>query len=491
MPLLVDWSALFSLLEHLAERAQPGGICMTVRTRIMLFIVGSGFLASLLFSVVVFYEMVEQPFNLLDTVLQEEATRVVPMLVHTPAMADGGKGTVQPLGLEPYWLEVWDAEEGRVLFRSALAEQIRLAPLPPGSRAIMHPLPVEKGAMPPRLKDTFSVFRVRTVVLDLDGRAFRVQIGRPMEKLNEELWEVFFGLLAGLIFSTLVLSAISRYVAGKILQPVQQIQNLAKNISEQNLSQRIPLQEPGDEISELARTINLMLDRLQYSFDRQRGLLHAASHELKTPLAALRLAIEALISREAAPGGSPVGDDLLLISQQSLRLERLVKDLLSLSSLEVLAGVDSHPVDISALLQSLVCDFGAVAWESGIAMQCDISPACQVPGTFALLQRALVNIFDNALKYTAEGGRINISCHQKNDAVVISIANTGPGVAEAEEALVFDQFYRGEKSRSSKLGGFGLGLTIVKKIIDLHQGRITFASVSGGLTTLTLHLPRL
>lgn len=447
---------------------------MTVQTRIILFIVGSGFLASLIFSVVVFYEMAEQPFNLLDTVLQEEATRVVRTLVNAPKKVGERKGEVQPLGLDQYWLEVWDAEDGRLLFRSALASQIRLASLAPGSSAIMHPLIVEKRRMLPWQKGNSPVFRVKTLALDMEGQDFRVQIGRPMEKLNEEIWDLFFGLLAGLIFSTLVLSAISRYVARKILQPVQQIKELAKEISEHNLSQRIPLREPGDEVNELAKTINMMLDRLQYSFDRQRGFLYATSHELKTPLATIRLGVDEIFSRETASVSAPVWDTLLRISHQSFRLERLVNDLLTLSSLETLTGIECHPVDLSVLLHSLVEDFGVVAEESHIGINCAIKPDCRVQGSSKMLHRALANLLDNALKYNEEGGQVDLSCSQVDDSVIVTVANTGAGVTEEEMPQVFDLFYRGEKSRSSEFGGFGLGLAIVKKIIDLHKGNVSF-----------------
>ncbi|MGD9663126.1 MAG: HAMP domain-containing protein, partial [Porticoccaceae bacterium] len=338
-------------------------------------------MASLVFSVVVFYEMAEQPFNLLDTVLQEEATRVVRTLVNAPKKVGERKGDVQPLGLDQYWLEVWDAEGGRLLFRSALAGQIRLASLAPGSSAILQPLTAKKRGIPPWRKGNPPVFRVKTWALDMEGQKFRVQIGRPMEKLNEEIWDVFFGLLAGLIFSTLVLGAISRSVAGKILLPVQQIKELTKEISEHNLSQRIPLREPGDEINELAKTINLMLERLQYSFDRQRGFLYATSHELKTPLATMRLAVEEILSRETASVSAPAWDALLRISHQSLRLERLVNDLLTLSSLETLTGIECHPVDLSGLLHSLVEDFGVVAEARHIGINCAIEPDCRVQGS--------------------------------------------------------------------------------------------------------------
>ncbi|MBM9613560.1 HAMP domain-containing histidine kinase [Desulfobulbus rhabdoformis] len=460
---------------------------MTVQTRIMLFIVGSGFLASLLFSLVVFYEMVEQPFNLLDTVLHEEGTRVVRSLVDSPETSMTERGR-QNLGIDQYWIEIRGAANNSLIFRSKLAEDIPLVALPSGSVAIVHPQIIQEQ---PLSKTTPPVLRMTSFLVERAGQHFRVQIGRPMEKLHEEIGEVVYGLLAGLIFSTLVLCAVSRWVAKKILQPVQHIKDLARDISEQNLSRRIPLQEPGDEISELARTINHMLDRLQHSFNRQRTFLYATSHELKTPLASIRLAIDEILSRETAEGLALVQEDFLRISQQSFRLERLVKDQLTLSSLETMTGGKWNPVDLSTLLGSLVEEFSLLAEEGSIAMQAMIEPDCVVQGDEGKLQRALINILDNALKFTRKEGQIEISAALRTDTVVITVANTGAGLDEAECKEVFDPFFRGEKSRALEFGGFGLGLTIVKKIIELHQGSITFSSGLEQRTTVMLRLPRL
>ncbi len=456
----------------------------------MLFLVGSGVLASLLFSLVVFYEMAEQPFNLLDTVLEEEGTRVVRSLVASPAVMLRERDW-QNLGMEQYWLELRDREAGTLLFRSPLAKELPLAPLPSGSVAVVRPQTEKTTDHLSQNRSYQPVLRMLSFRVDEGGKQFLVQIGRPMEKLHEEIWEVVFGLLAGVIFSTLVLSAISRAVAKKILRPVQEMQNLARDISEQNLGQRLPCDKTGDEINELAQTMNRMLDRLQYSFDRQRSFLYATSHELKTPLATIRLAVENIASREPSQELLLMQEDLGKITEQNYRLERLVKDLLLLSSLETQTGLDGGPVDLSALLDSLVEEFSAIAQSRDITLQATIEPNCVVPGDGEKLYRGLVNLFDNAIKFTPEGGRIEIASALQEETVVICLVNTGCGVAESACDEVFTPFFRGEKSRALTYGGFGLGLAIVKKIVALHQGRVTFASGLEQLTTVTLHLPRL
>lgn len=156
-----------------------------------------------------------------------------------------------------------------------------------------------------------------------------------------------------------------------------------------------------------------------------------------------------------------------------------------------MAGGKWSPVDLSVLLGSLVEEFTELAKERGIAMQCTIEPDCVVQGDGGKLHRALVNVFDNAIKFTDAGGRIDIASQLAANTVVIIVANTGAGVAETDLNEVFEPFFRAEKSRAIEFGGFGLGLAIVKKIVDLHQGCVTFTSGLEQITTITLRLPSL
>jgi signal transduction histidine kinase len=310
-----------------------------------------------------------------------------------------------------------------------------------------------------------------------------------MEKLEDEIWELVFGIAAGLIFSALALIAISRFTAGKILQPIGRMKDLTQDISEKNLGQRIPPGEGRDEFSELARTINRMLDRLQYSFVKQRDFLFDTSHELKTPLATMRLAVDEICTSDGENLPPFVSDNLLRLKNQVLRMERLVKDLLNLSSLETLVGIDPKPVQITELLSSLAEEYKFLADAQNIKMDIRIPKGLVIQGDGEKLHRAFSNILDNAVKYNVDGGRIELTCDQSAAELTVTVANTGPGVAEAEIPNVFDQFYRVEKSRSIPSGGSGLGLTIVKRIVELHGGAVKFESRQGDCTLVTVSLP--
>ncbi len=462
---------------------------MTVKTRITLFITGTGIIASLLFSVVVFFEFIEQPFEFLDTVLKEEAYRRTSMILKRQNASESAPLDSADHATDTYWIKIYEQGTDRMLYQSGMARSVTLSPVDPGSSAIAS-VTIPPGQINLGQKDGRKVaFRVRSFLFTLEGRTFIVQIARPMERLEEEIWDLVIGIASGLILSTLALIAISRFVAGKILQPIGAMKDLAQDISEKNLDQRIPAGKGRDEFSELARTINRMLDRLQYSFARQRDFLFDTSHELKTPLTTIRLAIDEICTYEGERLPSLAEENLLRLNDQVLRMERLVKDLLNLSSLERLTSIDPKPVYITELLSSLASEYQFLADAHDINIDIRLPNRLVIQGDAEKLNRAFSNILDNALKYNVEGGWIEVMGDPSAAELTITVTNTGSGVAEAEISKVFDQFYRVEKSRSAQHGGSGLGLAIVKRIVELHGGKVKFESQQGAWTRVTVHLP--
>lgn len=463
---------------------------MTVKKRITLLVIGAGFVTSLLFSVLVFFELLEQPFEILDAVLKEEAYRATRMAMKGQEKSEETlfRSTVDINS--SYWIEVYEKGANRILYQSDLAKLVKLPPVTPGSSAnasVIIPLePINLGQDSSRE----VTFRIRTFLLTLEGRTVLVQIARPIEKLEDEIWDLVFNIGAGLIFSCMVLVVISHFIAGKILKPIGEMKVLAKEISEKNLNQRIQVGSGRDEFNELGRTINWMLDRLQNSFENQRNLLFDTSHELKTPLTTMRLAIDEICTSDTEKLPVGVKENLFRLNNYVLRMERLVKDLLNLSSLETITGLDPKPVHITELLSSLAADYGFLADAQNIQMDLHLSPQLIIQGDVEKLTRAFSNILDNAVKYNEDDGRIEVDCDQSDVDVTITITNTGPGVVEAEIDKVFDQFYRVERSRSLQHGGSGLGLAIVKKIVALHNGTVKFESEPGEWTRVTVSLPR-
>lgn len=465
---------------------------MTAKRKIALLVAGAGFLASLLFSMVVFYELIEQPLDLLDTELEEEADRAF----DTIEMLEREAGSVAIHAAlqagRSSWLKIYEKDSGHVLYPSELARGIKLPRVNPGSSVIAHAtVPSDQIDLGQGAHQEVP-FRIRCFENTLNGKELGMQIGLPMVKLKEEIQELVLGLVAGLVFSSLALIVISTFVAGKILRPIEVMRDLAHTISEKNLNERIPVGPGRDEFNELARTINRMLDRLQYSFVRQRDFLFDTSHELKTPLTTMRLAIGEIWTSEnldRLPSSSQ--ENLSRLNDQVLRMERLVKDLLNLSSLETLTSIEPETVPITELLSSLISEYQYLADAQHIEMDVRVPSRIAMQGDAEMLRRAFSNILDNALKYNVEGGRVNVAVNARDIDLTITVTNTGPGVPKSEVSKVFQQFYRAEKSRSMQHGGSGLGLAMVKRIVELHRGSVAFESDPRRLTTVTIRLPLL
>lgn len=463
---------------------------MKIGTRITLSFVASGLLVSLLLSLWLIYELLEQSFRILDSSLFEESIKTVRMLKEEQT---GALELAEELGgASPFWIEIQDSETKQTLYRSRLARSVDLRSMSTEQGGIIAAVVTSAFRNLLHNPGNRAAFRIRNFSIAEDGDIFRVRAARSMEKLDEEIREVVWVSISGLLLATLVLIAIGRIMAGKILGPVEKIGKLAQSISDRNLSERVPVGGDRDELGDLSETLNKMLDRLQYSFARQREFLFDTSHELKTPLTTMRLAIEELCADGKYGLAEEVEQNLLRLETQVLRMERLVKDLLSLSALEALPQIEAKPVNVTDLLLSLVEEYRPFAEARRIDVVVRARQGISMPGDEEKLRRALSNVLDNAIKYNEDGGSVELDiCRpsEKPDSITISVNNTGEGIPEEQTGRVFEQFYRAEKSRSTQRGGAGLGLAIVKKIVELHGGVVVFESNQGGPSRLTMTFP--
>jgi signal transduction histidine kinase len=432
--------------------------------------------------------MTEQPLRLIDSDLESTARRAVRILSET----DNNRTPDAPLfiGDERYWLQITDQDTGQSIYQSRLAQLIEIPDLTPGSStSVSLIIPREKIDLGQDRRNEVT-FRVKKSEISLDGRTFLVSAGRPVEELKEELWDNVVGVATGLVFSMLLLMVASYFVAGFILRPVRIINDQAREITEKHLDRRIPVTGGRDEFNALSQTLNQVFDRLQNAFLQQKRLLADASHELKTPLTMLRLSVDEIRSAPAENPSRLQAARLARMTEQVLRMERLVKNLLDLSSLEIEGTTTRDPVDVAKGLSSLITDYRLMADTRNIQIEARLHRQLLAMGDTEKLNRAFSNILDNAIKYNVDGGRVEVIGDQSDAYSTITITNTGPGVAEAEIHKVFDQFYRVEESRSLRYGGSGLGLAIVKRIIELHGGTVNFESKPGSWTRVTVSLPR-
>jgi signal transduction histidine kinase len=285
-----------------------------------------------------------------------------------------------------------------------------------------------------------------------------------------------------------IASGVGGYVlSGMMLRPVRDITEVASAISASNLSRRINHQGPDDELRALADTFDSMIARLETSFDRQRQFVQDASHELRTPLAAIRTNIEVA---ELDPDVSPEEYRALLetVKSQTERLTRLSEDLLLLSTSDRETS-EPEVVDASGLTREVVSQLAPLASSRDITLGWQGIEDVDVAANSDVLYRCVLNLVDNAIKYSGAGASVVVRVDLDDDEAVLQVADTGPGISEAEAARVFDRFYRVDKGRSRREGGTGLGLAIVREMVEAMGGRVSLESQVGVGSVFSIHLP--
>ena len=459
---------------------------MKIRQKIALWITGAGVFVSLVFSIIVFLEMIEQPYRLIDDELNTIAQDVMRMAHPAGENPEAMQNKNDLTNSRDYWIKIYN-DRMTVVYQSELT---RYADLPlydkQSGYTIRTTIPKERLRLHQDKKNEVT-FRVRRIRIPVQGSTYIVQIGKPIEKLDEEIYDITKGIAFGLLTAMLLLAILSYFIAGKVLKPIGVIDRLAREINDKNLSLRIPLGENKDELYRLSESLNRMFDRLENSFETQKQFLASASHELKSPLALLQLSMEDCIQQRDLP------DSLRhqFIRQTNIlrRMSRLVKTLLDLSALELKQRLELKEINLVELLKSVLREYEVVFSAKKIDIQADMPPKLHIKGDWDNLQLAIINLVDNAVKYNREGGEIRIKVAENKRGVHISLFNTGAGIPKTDLGRVFEQFYRVEKSRSTQYGGSGLGLSIVKRIIELHGGGIEIESEPSAWTRVNISFP--
>ncbi len=461
---------------------------MKIRQKITLWIAGTAFAAAVGFSGYVFHELLEEPYKIIDRELENMSQTLLAQLAsgHNSTPTSFLENTL-PYPPDQFWIVVTD-ELGMILYQSELT---RFFDIPRREDVTTYNIerivPRDQVRLGQDAEDEV-LLRVRISHSTLKGKKVTVTVAKPIEELEEEVEELVWRIIIGLIVCTLFIAIASSYLAGRILRPIVGISGLVRKISESSLDQRIPLGKNNDELRELAVSLNRMFDRLQFSFNRQKEFVGNAAHELKSPITLMMLALEELSQ-------SPHIDEAArndLIHQMDIlrRMKRLVKNLLDLSRLEQQENISSQRVDLTELVASVLAEYEAVIHGGSIRVDNRLKGDLLLEGDREKLQRLFINLFDNAWRYNLQAdGRIRITGSKKEGWIELEISNTGPGIPRGELCRVFDQFYRVEKSRSLSSGGSGLGLTIARKIVDLHGGHIDILSEPDGWTQVRVTLP--
>ncbi|MEU5694809.1 HAMP domain-containing sensor histidine kinase [Actinosynnema sp. NPDC020468] len=327
-------------------------------------------------------------------------------------------------------------------------------------------------------------YRVMTVT----GSNGLVQVARDAEDIERTLGEL--GVLHALIglVGVVVAGVLGRYVARTALHPVDTLTSAAERVARtQDLTAKIPVEGRG-EIARLAEAFNAMLAALNTSRTAQRRLVEDAGHELRTPLTSLRNNVELLIHTEARGGAlSPTDRARLLgdLGTQSVELSTLVAELVELAK-EGATSEPFTPVDLADVVRAAVERVRARA--PRVEVEVDLADVV-VSGDAVGLERAVLNLLDNAAKWSPPGGTVRVTVRRADDRALVTVADEGPGIADPDLPHVFERFYRAESARA--LPGSGLGLAIVARTTTAHDGTARAGRADTGGALLELDLPAL
>jgi heavy metal sensor kinase len=322
-----------------------------------------------------------------------------------------------------------------------------------------------------------------------DGRlAYIVQVGTHLRFVRKSLTSFKSNILAAFPI-ILILGSLGGWVlARRSLAPVGYIASKARNITSNNLDERLATRGTDDEMDYLIRTINEMISRLEGSFKRIAEFTADASHELKTPICALRGEAEVLLSKVRS--NEEYQEGLAHFIERFDQLNRMINDLILLSktdSSQVELKMD--PVRLSLLIHDIGDLFQVLAEQKNISLNIDPCQETVVMGDKIRLQQLFTNLIDNAVKFTPEGGSIRIRVEKNRDFVQVKVKDTGIGIPKEEQENIFKRFYRVDKSRSKETGGVGLGLSIAEWIVHAHHGKIKVESEFNKGSAFTVYLP--
>ncbi|MCX7681480.1 MAG: HAMP domain-containing histidine kinase [Anaerolineae bacterium] len=284
-----------------------------------------------------------------------------------------------------------------------------------------------------------------------------------------------------------VMGAMGAYwIARQALRPVQRLSHLVQEIRVEALDRRLALDGPPDEVKELADAFDRLLERLERSFEQQSRFVSDAAHELRTPLASLRTNVEMVLSNP----DTTLADyrEMASALERALeRLERLVNDLLLLARGE--KDIRIEPLYLEVLIGDVLLELKPLAQSHQVSLHWNIPDEVVVQADAPLLTRAVSNLIQNGIRYNHPGGSVTVTVHREANGVIISVEDTGIGIAPEEKSRVFERFYRGDITRARHRGGSGLGLSIAAHIVQLHGGHIQVESTPGVGSIFTVWLP--
>lgn len=333
-------------------------------------------------------------------------------------------------------------------------------------------------------------FLIAAQVLAAGSRVLIAQVGDPLDQLYRTFRQIEWSIAGILIVAILAVAAISVVLASQITTPIDQLARAMREIGSEGLHRRLHWRGRHDEVGRLAESFDDLLARLEEAFARERQFISDASHELKTPLTSINANAQ-MLARWGDRDDRIRTESLRTIIDESSSLAEMVNGMLTLAKADSGDAIPKEPLSLAALARDAVASTAHRAADKGLDVELETGDEPPiVEGDASLVRQMITNLIDNAIKFTPQGG-VTVRVYPQGDEAVVEVQDTGPGIDPDELPLVFDRFYRTDKSRTRQIGGTGLGLAIVRSIARVHRGRVEALRPENGGTLMRVRLPRI
>jgi heavy metal sensor kinase len=377
-----------------------------------------------------------------------------------------------------------EASDGRVLLSTddPTGRQPMIGPAV--REQVLHGVPVRLTS---RLGPERARFRVLAVPYPHNGGSDVLVVARSLVDVDESVRRLRLLLILAVPVAVAVAGAGGWLLARKALLPVARMTRKAKVISADRLQERVAVPRARDELGRLASTLNDMLDRIERGVQEQQRLVADASHELRTPLAVMRSEIDVWLRAPALP--QQAREALESVGEEVERMSRILDNLLTLARIdEGRLDLLCAPQGLDELVADVLGKLRPIAESKGISLRAEGENA-EVLADAPRFELVIVNLVDNAIKYTGPGGDVRVKLWHNRHEGGITVSDTGPGIPEDALPHLFDRFYRADAARSRAGGGSGLGLSICKEIVSAHGGRLWASSKLGEGSSFSLAMP--
>ena len=422
----------------------------------------------------------------LQAVVQVATTSLANDLNEGQDTADAARSTAAELASRQTMLAIYDGG-GRLLAEAGREDDI-LIPLPPpadipaGDELLLTIVETDD-------RDDRHRLALRRVTIPSFTVEYVIVAGTSLEPTDEEL-ESLRAILIYVVPLSLVVAGIGGwFLAGRSLSPVVAMADRARKIGVENISERLPVANPRDELGLLAGTFNDLLARLEASLVLQRQFMADASHELRTPVTTARTASSVAL-QQATRAEEDYRETLALIEQEMVRLSRIVDDMFTLARAD--AGsypVRPMPMYLDEVVEEVVRALQVVASTRRVAIVASALQPAPFTGDEDLVRRLIVNILDNAVRYAPADSSVRVALDRAGRTYAISVSDDGPGIPADIQPRIFERFYRVDAARARGDGGAGLGLALARWIAQVHGGDVTLAASSRLGSTFVITLP--